>query len=81
MHKNALWFTKAQIHRKTIKRAHVLLRLDNNADVRCAVNELHRFLGISRNTINNILKDYQSQELGQLFVNLRTNVCILNYCS
>ncbi len=56
--------SKGKSTSQTIKRAHVLLRLDNNAVVRCAVNELHRFLGISRNTINNIQKDYQSQELG-----------------
>lgn len=56
--------SKGKSTSQTIKRAHVLLRLDNNDDVGCAVNELHRFLGISRNTINNILKDYQSQELG-----------------
>ena len=51
--------SKGKSASRTIKRAHVLLRLDSNANVKCAIDELHKVLGISRNTVNNILKDYQ----------------------
>ena len=51
--------SKGKSSSRTIKRAHVLLRLDSNADVKCAINELHKVLGISRTTVNNILKDYK----------------------
>ena len=47
--------SKGKSASRTIKRAQVLLRLDSNADVRCAIDELHKVLGISRNTVNNIL--------------------------
>ena len=51
--------SKGKSASRTIKRAHVLLRLDSNADAKCAIDELDRVLGISRTTVNNILKDYQ----------------------
>ena len=51
--------SKGKSSSRTIKRAHVLLRLDSNADVKCDINELHKVLGISRTTVNNILKDYK----------------------
>ena len=53
--------SKGKSASRTIKRAHVLLRLDSNADEKCAIDELHKVLGISRTTVNNILKDYQGR--------------------
>ena len=47
--------SKGKSASRTIKRAHVLLRLDSNANVKCAIDELHKVLGISRTTLNNIL--------------------------
>ena len=51
--------SKGKSASRTIKRAHVLLRLDSNADAKCSIDELDKVLGISRTTVNNILKDYQ----------------------
>ena len=51
--------SKGRSASRIIRRTHVLLRLDSNGDVICAIDELHKVLCISRNAINSILKDYQ----------------------
>ena len=48
--------SKGKSASRTIKRAHVLLRLDSNADAKCSIDELDKVLGISRTTVNNILE-------------------------
>lgn len=51
--------SKGKSASRAIKRAHVLLLLDRNADVKCAIDELNRVLCISRSTVYNILNDYR----------------------
>ena len=43
---------------QTIRRAQILLRLDVNTENRCDAKELQKVLGVSRNTISNVLIDY-----------------------
>ncbi len=52
---------------RSIKRATVLLNLDGNAEGESDIDGLHKFLGISRATINNILRDYQRRGIGCIY--------------
>ena len=65
--------SKGKSSPRSIKRAHVLLRLDSNGNVKCSVEELLKVLGISRNTVNNILKDYQRRGIECIYRKKRDN--------
>ena len=66
--------SKGKSASRTIKRAHVLLRLDNNGDVKYDIDELHEVLGISRTTVINILKDYQRRGIECIWRKKRDNL-------
>ena len=71
--------SKGKSASRTIKRAHVLLRLDSNADAKCAIDELDRVLGISRTTVNNILKDYQRRGIECIWRKKRDTPPVTSY--
>ena len=52
---------------RTIKRAQVLLNLDNSAGMKRDIGDLCRFLAISRNTVNRILKTYKEIGVGCIY--------------
>ena len=52
---------------RTIKRAQVLLNLDNSAGMKLDIGDLFRFFGISCNTVNRILKTYKEIGVGCIY--------------
>lgn len=52
---------------RTVRRAQVLLKFDDNMKGGCSVGELHDMLGVSATTIYRILQDFLSKGINSVF--------------